>query len=201
MTRPVPDVVPGGTGALVRCDWAEANDLLRTYHDREWGQPVTQSRALWEALVLETFQAGLSWNTVLQKRENFRAAFCGFDPHRVAAFTPDDQARLMENAGIIRSRAKIAATIANAQAWLAMHNAGEDFAAFAWGMVHAAQAHERGTGLEAQTPLSGRVAKALKHKGFRFVGSTTAQAWMQAVGMLDGHEAACFCYRGASSRP
>lgn len=151
--------------------------------------------------MLETFQAGLSWNTVLQKRENFKKAFCGFDPCRVAAFTPDDQARLMENAGIIRSRAKIAATIANAQAWLAMHNAGEDFATFAWGMVRAALAHERGTGVEPQTLLSVRMAKALKLKGFRFVGPTTAQAWMQAVGMLDGHDATCFCYRGASSMP
>ena len=151
--------------------------------------------------MLETFQAGLSWNTVLQKRENFRKAFCGFDPWRVAAFTPDDQARLMENAGIIRSRAKIAATITNARAWLAMHNAGEDFAAFAWGMVQAALAHERGTGVEPQTVLSGRMAQALKRKGFCFVGSTTAQAWMQAVGMLNGHEVTCFCYRGASSIP
>ena len=185
----------------VRCNWAEANSLLRAYHDQEWGQPVRDSRALWEALVLETFQAGLSWNTVLQKRENFKKAFCGFDPRRVAAFTPADQARLMEDAGIIRSRAKIAATIANAQAWLAMHDAGEDFAAFAWGMVQAAPAHERSRGAEPHSPLSVAVAKALKDRGFRFVGPTTAQAWMQAVGMLDGHEPACFCYRGASSTP
>lgn len=189
------------SGAPVRCGWAESNALLRAYHDQEWGEPVTDSRALWEALVLETFQAGLSWNTVLQKRENFRRAFCGFDPRRVAAFTQDDQARLMGDAGIIRSRAKIAATVANAQAWLAMHERGEDFATFAWGMVRAAQAHERGSGLEPHSPLSVTVAKALKHKGFRFVGPTTAQAWMQAVGMLDGHEATCFCYRAGSSTP
>lgn len=162
---------------------------------------MTDSRALWEAMVLETFQAGLSWNTVLQKRENFRKAFCAFDPRKVAAFTHDDQARLMQNAGIIRSRAKIAATIANAQAFVAMQDGGEDFATFAWSMVRAAQAHERGTGLEPHSPLSAVVAKALKHRGFRFIGPTTAQAWMQAVGMLNGHDAGCFCYRGASPTP
>ncbi len=189
------------SASSVRCGWAEANSLLRAYHDREWGQPVTDARALWEALVLETFQAGLSWNTVLQKRENFRKAFCGFDPRRVAALTAEDQVRLMADAGLIRSRAKIAATITNAQAWLAMQDGGEDFATFAWGLVHAAQAHERGTGVEPHSPLSGAMAQALKRKGFRFVGSRTAQAWMQAVGMLDGHEVECFCYRGASSIP
>ncbi|MFT8417732.1 MAG: DNA-3-methyladenine glycosylase I [Acetobacter sp.] len=191
----------GASAAPVRCGWAEANSLLRAYHDHEWGQPVTDSRTLWEALVLETFQAGLSWNTVLQKRENFRKAFCGFDPRKVAAFTRADQDRLMGDAGIIRARAKIAATIANAQAWLAMHDVGEDFATFAWAMVRAARPHERGTGAEPCSALSTVVAKALKHRGFRFVGPTTAQAWMQAVGMLDGHERACFCYRGASSMP
>lgn len=182
-----------------RCRWAEANSLLRTYHDQEWGQPVTDSRALWEALVLETFQAGLSWNTVLQKRENFRRAFCGFDPRKVALFTEQDQMRLLSDAGIIRSRAKIAATIANARAWSAMQDGGEDFAAFTWGMVRAALAHERGTGLEAQSPLSVTLSKALRRKGFCFVGPKTVQAWMQAVGMLDGHEVACCCYGGASS--
>lgn len=186
---------------LERCGWAKANGLLRTYHDREWGQPVTDSRALWEALVLETFQAGLSWNTVLQKRENFQKAFCGFDPRQVALFTNEDQARLMGDAGIIRSRAKITATLANARAWVAMHDRGEDFATFAWGLARAVAVHERGTGREPQSPLSVMVAKALKHKGFCFVGPTTAQAWMQAVGMLDGHEEGCFCYRGASSTP
>ena len=189
------------SGKLARCGWAGANTLLRAYHDHEWGKPVTDSRALWEALVLETFQAGLSWNTVLQKRENFRRVFCGFDPYKVAMFTQEDEARLLGDASIIRSRAKIAATIANARAWLAMEDAGEDFSAFAWGMVRRALVHERGTGLEPQSPLSVTVAKALKHKGFCFVGPTTAQAWMQAVGMVDGHEAACFCYRGASSAP
>ena len=122
-------MVPGSTSALVRCGWAEANDLLRTYHDREWGQPVTQSRALWEALVLETFQAGLSWNTVLQNSENLRAAFCGSDPLRVAAFAPADQARLQEKAGLLRYRANTAAHITNAQARLAHYNAWQLIAA------------------------------------------------------------------------
>ncbi|MGG6429857.1 DNA-3-methyladenine glycosylase I [Acetobacter ghanensis] len=185
----------------VRCSWAEANSLLSAYHDREWGRPVTDSRALWETLVLETFQAGLSWNTVLQKRESFRRVFYGFDPHRVACLTPADQERLMQDASIIRSRSKIAATVANAKAWLAMQDAGEDFSDFAWSMVRSAQAHERGTGLEPHSPLSHTVAKALKSRGFRFVGPTTAQAWMQAVGMLNGHETTCFCYGGVSAIP
>lgn len=186
---------------LQRCSWAEANPLIRSYHDHEWGQPVTDSRALWEALVLETFQAGLSWNTVLQKRENFRRAFCKFDPRKVALLTQDDQERLRLDAGIIRSRTKIAATIANAQAWVAMEDAGENFTSFVWGMVRNAQPHERGSGAEPQSLLSVAVSKVLKQRGFRFVGPTIVQAWMQAVGMLHGHAPSCFCYQGASSPP
>lgn len=107
----------------------------------------------------------------------------------------------MQDASIIRSRSKIAATVTNAKAWLAMQDAGEDFSDFAWSMVRSAQAHERGTGLEPHSPLSHTVAKALKSRGFRFVGPTTAQAWMQAVGMLNGHEITCFCYGGVSAIP
>ncbi|MFT9258798.1 MAG: DNA-3-methyladenine glycosylase I [Acetobacter sp.] len=179
---------------LPRCKWAQANDRLRTYHDTEWGQPVKDSRQLWELLVLESFQAGLSWNTVLQKRENFRKAFAGFVPEKVALFTPEDEARLMQDAGIIRSRSKISATIANARAWLAMHEAGENFADFAWSMVPGAPIRNRTGQVLGQSAQSRALSVALKRRGFRFVGPVIVYAWMQAAGMVDDHEPTCFRY-------
>ncbi|MBC8137462.1 MAG: DNA-3-methyladenine glycosylase I, partial [Fibrella sp.] len=123
------------TEAIKRCAWAEGDPLMRAYHDAEWGVPVRDSRVLWETLMLEGFQAGLSWEIILRKREAFRTAFAGFDPEAVAGFGEADVARLMEDAGIVRSRAKIAATISGAQVYLAMVEAGEDFSAFAWSFV------------------------------------------------------------------
>lgn len=168
--------------------------LLRDYHDAEWGKPIKDARSLWEMLVLESFQAGLSWNTVLQKRENFRKAFAGFDPEKVAQFTEHDVQRLMQDAGIIRSRLKIEAAVKNAHAYLQMQAAGEDFADFAWGVaqqnpVKAEQPHAL-----AQTLASQVLSKELKKRGFRFVGPVIVYAWMQAAGMVNGHEPDCFRY-------
>lgn len=180
---------------VVRCAWAEGDPLMQDYHDREWGVPVHDGRMLWEMLMLEGFQAGLSWRTILHKREAFRRAFAGFDPERVARFTATDVDRLMQDAGIVRARAKIEATIGGARAYLAMREGGEDFAAWAWAMAddHARRRHGP---VPASTPESERLSKALKRKGFKFVGPTIAYAWMQAVGMVDDHQDGCFRRRG-----
>jgi DNA-3-methyladenine glycosylase I len=164
---------------------------MAAYHDEEWGVPEHDSRALWEKLMLDGFQAGLSWRTILNKRVAFRKAFRQFDPKKVARFTAADVERLMGDAGIVRSRAKIEATIGNARAYLAMQAAGEDFATFAWNFVGGKPL--RGTGkVPTQTPLSVELSKALKARGFKFVGPVIVYAWMQAVGLVDDHAATCF---------
>lgn len=178
-----------------RCVWANADPLSRAYHDDEWGVPERDPRALWEMLMLEGFQAGLSWITILRKRPAFRAAFAGFDPDAVAAFGATDVDRLMQDAGIVRARAKIEATIGNARAYVAMRAAGEDFAAFAWTHVGDAPIRTRRPAGEcpvAHTPLAATLSKALRSRGFRFVGPTTVYAWMQATGLVDDHDADCF---------
>lgn len=180
--------------SVTRCAWAEGDDaLMRAYHDDEWGRPVRDSRALWEMLVLEGFQAGLSWRTILHRREGFRAAFAGFDPEIVARFGPDDVTRLMNDAGIIRSRAKIAATIDSAGIYLAMRDSGEDFSEFVWGMAGGAPIRGDGVALPVSTPLSHMISAKLKRRGFKFVGPVIVYAWMQAVGIVDDHAAGCFC--------
>lgn len=179
-----------------RCAWAEGDALMTAYHDAEWGKPVRDSRMLWEMLMLEGFQAGLSWRTILYRREGFRAAFAGFVPERVAAFGDADIERLMGDAGIIRARAKIIATIGGARAYLAMQEKGEDFADFAWGFTGGAPIRGDGITLAAQTPLSATISKALKARGFKFVGPVIVHAWMQAVGLVDDHAQACFCRTG-----
>lgn len=153
---------------------------MRAYHDREWGVPLHDPRALWEALVLEGFQGGLSWAIVLRKREGLRRAFAGFDPVRVAAFDAGDVARLMADPGIIRARAKIEATIASAGLYLALQAEGQDFARWGWSFAGEPEAF----------------SKALKARGFKFTGPTIVQSWMQAVGMIDGHAAGCFLHKG-----
>ncbi|MBC7682084.1 MAG: DNA-3-methyladenine glycosylase I [Ferruginibacter sp.] len=179
------------TTPLCRCTWADTSPLMTAYHDEEWGVPERDSRKLWEKLVLDSFQAGLSWSIILRKREAFRAAFAQFDPEAVALFTPADVERLMQDAGIVRSRAKIAATIGNAQAYLAMQAAGVDFSTWLWGMVGGTPILGNGTVL-TQSPLSAHISQALKQRGFKFVGAVTIHAWMQAVGMVDDHSASCF---------
>ena len=175
-----------------RCRWCESDPLLRDYHDAEWGVPERDSRALWELLNLEGAQAGLAWITVLRKREGYRRAFANFDPEKVAQFGPADVERLMGDAGIIRARAKIEATIGNARAFLAMRDAGEDFSGFAWSIVGGQPIQGDGATVPAKTELSERMSKELKKRGFKFVGPVIAYSWMQAAGMVNDHAASCF---------
>ena len=180
---------------LTRCAWAGSDPLMAHYHDTEWGVPVRDGRMLWETLMLEGFQAGLSWTVILRKREAFRAAFAGFDPALVAAFGEADIVRLLADAGIVRSRAKIEATIAGARIYNAMQAAGEDFCRFCWSFT--GDVSLRGDGVASVTPLSETIAKALKQRGFKFVGPTIVYAWMQAVGIVNDHALGCF-RRGAA---
>jgi DNA-3-methyladenine glycosylase I len=176
-----------------RCAWANpADPVYMAYHDEEWGVPEWDSRALWEKLVLDGFQAGLAWITILRKRDAFRTAFAGFDPHQVARFTQPDIERLLANPGIVRSRAKIEATIGSARAYLAMAARGEDFSAFAWSFTQGQPIHGDGVTLPAKTKLSERISTELKQRGFTFVGPIIVYAWMQAVGLVNDHEADCF---------
>lgn len=180
-----------------RCAWARHDPLLRAYHDAEWGVPEYDSRALWEKLMLDGFQAGLSWLTILRKREAFRGAFRGFDPAVVARFGEDDIVRLLGDSGIIRSRAKIAATIGNARAYLAMAEKGEDLSAFVWELAGGTPIRYAGGAIPAQTPLSEAMSAALKRRGFKFVGPVIVYAWMQATGIVDDHTPDCFLYHRA----
>lgn len=177
---------------LPRCSWARTDPLLRAYHDEEWGKPIRDSRVLWEMLCLEAFQAGLSWLIVLRRRDGFRRAFANFDPDIVARFDEHDVERLMADPGIIRARAKIEATIGNARAYLAMQERGEEFSEFAWGMVPDAPIRNTTGAVLPQSPLSEAMSKALKARGFKFVGPVIVYAWMQAVGMIDDHDPVCF---------
>ena len=174
-----------------RCGWAEGDPLLRAYHDEEWGVPEYDSRALWEKLMLDGFQAGLSWLTILRKRDAFQEAFKNFDPEKVARFGETDIVKLLANAGIVRSRAKIEATIGGARAYLAMRDAGEDFSTFIWDMVGGSPIRNSGEVL-AKTPLSEEISKTLKKRGFKFVGPVIVYAWMQAVGLANDHTSDCF---------
>jgi DNA-3-methyladenine glycosylase I len=183
--------------ATARCTWSEGDALMRAYHDEEWGVPERDGRALWEKLMLDGFQAGLSWRTILHKRDAFRKAFRGFDPKVVARFGEKDIAKLLENAGIVRSRSKIEAVIGNARGHLAMENAGEDFSTFVWAMAGGKPIQNKGP-VPTKTPLSEEMSKALKKRGFKFVGPVIVYAWMQAVGMVNDHAATCF--RRKSSR-
>jgi DNA-3-methyladenine glycosylase I len=176
---------------IQRCSWCGTDPLYVAYHDEEWGMPEFDSRALWELLMLEGFQAGLAWITVLRKREGFRAAFHGFDPEKVARFGAKDVERLMGNAGIIRARAKIEATINGARIFLAMRDEGIDFAEWAWDLAGGKPMQNTGP-IPPQTPLSAAMSKDLKRRGFKFVGPTIVYAWMQAAGMVNDHAPACF---------
>jgi DNA-3-methyladenine glycosylase I len=178
-----------------RCSWAGQDALMQAYHDTEWGVPERDPRALWEKLMLDGFQAGLAWITILRKRDAFRAAFEGFDPDRVARFGEPDIQRLLNDAGIVRSRAKIEATIGGARAYIAMREKGEDFADFCWSFTHGKTLHGDGVTMPAETPLSQEISKALKARGFKFVGPVIVYAWMQAVGIVDDHAAGCFRHK------
>ncbi|HEX3888458.1 MAG TPA: DNA-3-methyladenine glycosylase I [Phenylobacterium sp.] len=181
---------------IVRCGWRgmAGDPLYEAYHDTEWGVPEYDSRALWEKLVLDGFQAGLAWITILRKREAFRAAFDNFDPEKVARYGDADRARLMADAGIVRSNAKIDAAISSARIYLAMRDAGEDFSAFCWSFTGGKPIQTGCVSIAdvpAQTPLAVEVSKALKAKGFKFVGPVIVYAWMQAVGMVNDHLTCC----------
>ncbi|HEX2825149.1 MAG TPA: DNA-3-methyladenine glycosylase I [Burkholderiales bacterium] len=178
-----------------RCAWAQNDPLLADYHDTEWGVPEYDSRALWEKLILDGFQAGLAWITILRKRDAFRKAFKGFDPARIARYGERDVERLIKDAGIIRSRSKIEATVGNARAYLAMQEAGEDFSTFVWSFAGGKPIVKRrrtARDVPAQTPLSEEISAALKARGFKFVGPVIVYAWMQATGIVDDHIDACF---------
>lgn len=175
-----------------RCGWAQSDPLLAAYHDAEWGVPEYDARALWEKLMLDGFQAGLAWITILRKRHAFREVFAGFEPERVARFDDHDIARLVGDVRIVRSRAKIAATIGNARAVLAMRDAGEDFAEFCWSFVDQRPIVGDGVTLRTRSPESEALSAALKARGFSFVGPVIVYAWMQACGLIDDHTAGCF---------
>jgi DNA-3-methyladenine glycosylase I len=178
---------------LRRCAWAEGDDSqMRAYHDEEWGVPQRDARMLWEMLMLEGFQAGLAWVTVLRKRDAFRAAFAGFDPAKVARFGKKDVTRLMGNAGIIRARAKIEATIRGAQIFGEMEDAGQRFADYCWSFTDGKVVKGGGRTFMAYSPLSERISSDMKRWGFKFVGPTIVYAWMQAVGIVNDHSTKCF---------
>ena len=185
----------------LRCSWATGNPndpadpkyaLMQQYHDEEWGVPLRDSRALWELLMLEGFQAGLSWSIILRKREAFRKAFKNFDPAKVARFTQADIDRLMQDEGIVRARAKIEATIAGAKIYMEMQRSGEPFADFLWNL--AGNHPHQGTGLSfpVTSPLSETMSKELKKRGFKFVGPVIVYAFLQASGIVNDHATTCF---------
>ena len=183
---------------LTRCTtWKgmAGDPVYEAYHDHEWGVPEYDSRALWEKLVLDGFQAGLSWITILRKRDAFRAAFAEFDPERVARFGEADRARLMSDSGIVRSNGKIDAAISGARIYLDMRERGEDLGALLWGMVGGAPIQNvwtAQTGVPAQTPLAVDMAKALKAKGFKYCGPVIVYAFMQATGLVNDHLTTCY---------
>lgn len=180
------------TDDLPRCRWALTDSVMRAYHDAEWGVPVYDSRALWEKLILDGFQAGLSWRTILLKRDAFRQAFEGFEPARIATYDEAEIERLLANPGIVRSRVKITATIRNAQAFLDMRDKGEDFGSLVWEFAGHQPVPGDGTGSATRSPLGDTLAIAFKKRGFCFVGPVIVHAWLQATGVINDHETTCF---------
>jgi DNA-3-methyladenine glycosylase I len=183
---------------LTRCAWAAAsNPLYLAYHDKEWGVPLHDDRGLFEMLILEGMQAGLSWSTILNKRANFRLAFAGFDAAKIAAYDANDVAALLANPGIVRNRLKIAAAISNAQAFLALQGEFGSFDAYIWQFVGGRpvrNAWQDLRDLPTHTPISDAMSKDLQRRGFKFVGSTICYAFMQATGMVNDHAVSCFRY-------
>ncbi len=180
-----------------RCAWAVGNELMRDYHDLEWGAPSHDDRHLFEHLVLETAQAGLSWLTVLRKRENYRRAMDGFDPEIIAGYDENKVADMLTDQGLIRNRRKLEATIHNARIFLAVREEFGSFDRYIWDFVDGQPIVNSWRSLKelpARTELSDRVSKAMKKRGFKFVGSTSCYAFMQAVGMVNDHEVGCFRY-------
>ena len=186
------------TPAVTRCGWVGADPAMIAYHDGEWGVPLHDDRALFEFLILEGAQAGLSWSTILRKRENYRKAFDGFDAAKIARYDERKTAALLEDAGIVRNRLKIAATVSNAQAFLAARKEFGSFDAYIWRFVGGRPMQNRRRAMSdvpARTPESDAMSKDLARRGFRFVGSTICYAFMQATGMVNDHLTGCFRHR------
>jgi DNA-3-methyladenine glycosylase I len=186
-----------------RCGWVGEEPLYRDYHDREWGVPLTDDRALFELLILEGCQAGLSWITVLRKRENYRKAYDGFDPVKIARYSEARKARLLANEGLVRNRAKIAASVQNAQAFLRIVEREGSFADYLWRFVGGKPLVRKPRSLKevpAQTAESEAMSKALRKEGFNFVGATICYAFMQASGMVNDHVVGCHCHGKAPAR-
>jgi DNA-3-methyladenine glycosylase I len=178
-----------------RCTWALGNALMIAYHDAEWGVPVHDDRKWYEKIVLDGAQAGLSWLTILKKREGYREAFCGFDPEQVARFGARDIERLMQNDRIVRNRAKIASCVSNARAFLELQTEHGSFDAYIWQQAGGATQHNRHRGMQqvpSSTPVSEALSKDLKRRGFGFVGPTIVYAFMQAAGLVNDHLVTCF---------
>ncbi|MEO7725891.1 MAG: DNA-3-methyladenine glycosylase I [Burkholderiales bacterium] len=187
-----------------RCAWAGSNPLMVRYHDTEWGVPVHDDRVLFEFLILEAAQAGLSWRIVLNKRESYRAAFAGFDPQRVARYDKRKIAALMRDPGIVRNRLKIESAVTNASAFIAVQQQFGSFDAYIWQFVGGKALlnfRRSARGVPASTALSDKISKELKQIGFRFVGTTICYAYMQAIGMVNDHLRACFRHKTAATRP
>ncbi|MEL0454979.1 DNA-3-methyladenine glycosylase I [Flavobacteriaceae bacterium SZ-1-7] len=183
--------------SLHRCGWCVGDDLYETYHDKEWGVPVYDDETLFEFLTLETFQAGLSWITILRKRENFRKAFDDFDYKKIALYTQDKMDSLLLDAGIIRNKLKVKATVTNAQAFIKIQEEFGSFSKYIWGFVDGKPIKntlKNHKSAPANTPLSDTINKDLKKRGFKFVGTTVVYAHMQATGMVNDHEVGCFRY-------
>ena len=179
----------------IRCAWCEKDDLYRNYHDNEWGKPVYDDATIFEFLILETFQAGLSWYTVLAKRENFRKAFDNFNLKKIANYSEDKMAELAEDAGIIRNKLKIKATVTNAQAFIKVQEEFGSFSKYIWGFVDGKPIDNHPKTLsevKATTPISDALSKDMKKRGFKFVGSTVMYAHMQATGMVNDHVMDCW---------
>ena len=182
------------TKSVKRCPWCEGFDLYRNYHDTEWGVPLRDDRGLFELLILEGAQAGLSWSTILKKRENYRLAFDGFDPVKIAQYDGKKVAELLNNPGIVRNKLKIAATITNAQSYLALKKDGHTFSEFVWQFVNHIPIQNKRISMHdvpVRTPESEAMSRALLGAGFKFVGSTICYAFMQASGMVNDHLVSC----------
>jgi DNA-3-methyladenine glycosylase I len=191
-------------GAQRRCPWCLGSESYLRYHDEEWGVPVRDDRRLFEFLILEGAQAGLSWQTILNKRKNYRRAFAGFDPARVARLGARDVKRLMADSGIVRNRLKIESAIGNARAFLEVRREFGSFGSYLWGFVEGRPLQSGRRSMRrvpARTPLSDAISKDLKHRGFRFVGSTIVYAFMQAVGLVNDHLVGCFRRTQLQPRP
>lgn len=181
---------------IIRCPWCEKDDLYRKYHDEEWGRPVFDDSVIFEFLVLESFQAGLSWYTILKKRENFRKAFDGFDYRKIALYNELKTAELLQDQGIVRKRLKILATVNNAQRFLEVQQESGSFSDYIWAFVDGTPVINRPITLAdvpATSAVSDALAKDLKKRGFKFLGSTVMYAHMQATGMVDDHLISCHC--------